>query len=264
MESLEATAPVLVAATFVIGTIALALLTYFLARAVALRFASDTTKELAGSIAFRIAALHALILGLVFAQETQNYREISGDLVREATAVTDIFYDLGRFDGPDAGMAQQTVAEYAAAVVEKDWPLLSTEERLATESYVLWEATYQYVLDLPAQTPRETALRDHMLHDVHLIATLRQARQNAAQSDLPWLFWLAAAGGVVFVTIPYLVFPPTPLNLALLAIFGAYTGVVLAIIYAFADPFAPPGVFAPSAYFDVLRGEMGGARLPGG
>lgn len=242
---------------FILGTVALALATYGLSRLAASHLIDERTEGLGGSITFRIASLHALVISLVFAQETQSFRDVQAGLVREATLVTDIFYDLDRYGTPEAAAQRGTVAAYARAVVEEDWPRLQEEGALAERSYALWEEIYEFVLDLEAGSPREAALRAHMLDGVHQIAELRQARVNMADIAIPLLFWIAAVGGLIFVCVPYFIFPPTPLNLVLIAMFASYTGLIIGTIYGFSNPFSPPAALTPEPFVKLLAGEMG-------
>ena len=257
---------IVVPLAIVLASIMGALASYGAMRLVARGFDANEhrTADLASSVIFRVASLHALILGLVFAQETALYRDLTADLVREATAVADVYFDLGRYGIDDLEKTQRTVADYAEAVVERDWPSLHIEGRLARESYLLWEAVYQRVLDLDPQSARQEELRRHMLEGIHGIAELRQRRTNAANSVIPTMFWIAAIGGLVFVSMPYFIYAPSAVNLALLVLFASFTGLVLATIYAFSDPFSPPGRLGPDPFEALLAGEIGQARTASG
>ncbi len=99
---------------FFVGlAVAVALASYGLMRYAAVHLIEDKTQDLAGSVTFRVAALHALILALVFAQEIENNSEIRAGLVVEATAVNDIFFDIGRYSDTDAKEMRLVVAQYA-------------------------------------------------------------------------------------------------------------------------------------------------------
>jgi hypothetical protein len=92
------------AATVIILVVLLVVGPYGLTRAL-LRSRADTdTETLAGSVIFRIASLHGLILALVFAQEQVNYIQIRNASVNEASSLADIFFDFERYD-PDTTKA---------------------------------------------------------------------------------------------------------------------------------------------------------------
>lgn len=242
---------------FIAGAMTIALGTYLLTHRVASRFEHEKTKDLAGSITFRVAGLHALIVALIFAQELLSYQELRKGFLQEATAVADIFFDLDRYQVEDADPIRLVVAKYVETVITEDWRALAENRRVSSIGYTHFETIYNYILDLEPESGRQEALRDHMLTSVHALTTYRQARTAAAQDGISLLFWLAAIAGLILVCAPYFVFPPTALHLSLVAIFSIYMGLVLFIIYSLSDPFSPPGAIQPAAFVQLLDGEIG-------
>jgi hypothetical protein len=252
----------LVGLGFVAGTIALAWAVYFGARHLAARHIADDTREFASSVLFRVSALHGLILALVFAQELLIYQELRSALVQEATAIADIYNDIGRYGGPQVAPVQEALTRYARTVVDEEWSLLAAEGRLLPEAWAHREAIYLGLLDLVPQTPREDALRDHMVEDAQSIATIRQLRENMALRPIDPLFWFAAVTGVALVSLPYFVFRPSLVNVALLSVYGAFTGIVMFVIFAMSDPFSPPALLEPAAMQRLLETEIGAGPDP--
>lgn len=233
-------------AGFVLGTMALALAVYFGARLIAAPRMGEDTKDLAGSVVFRVASMHGLILALVFAQELEGYQQLRSSLIDEATAAADIYYDIARYGSEHEATVHAAVSDYVRAVAGEEWRLLDAEEGLSSEAWRHRETIYLALLDLEPRTPRQEALREHMLTDVQMIAAVRQQRDNIHHSIHP-LFWFAAVAGLVLVALPYFVFRPAPVNIMLLSVYGAYTGLVMFLIYALSDPFSPPGLLRPAA-----------------
>jgi hypothetical protein len=248
---------ILIGCVFVGGAVAIALGTYFITRMIAGRLEHERTSDLAGSVTFRVAGLHALIVALIFAQEMVNYQSLRNGFLEEATAVADIFFDLERYEAGKADDVRVLLARYVDTVVEDDWRELAENRHVSGAGYTLFESVYNAILDLQPQDLRQETLRDHMVARVHAITTYRQARTNAARDGILPLFWLAATAGLVLVSAPYFIYPPTPLHLSLLTVFAAYTGLVLFIIYAFTDPFSAPGAVQPTAFMHLLEGEIG-------
>lgn len=242
---------------FIIGTMAIAFGCYFGMRWVAARAIKDDTRELAGSVIFRVSALHGLILALVFAQEMLRYQDLQSALVDEATAVADIYNDSQRYGAELQAFVQPAMSTYARIVVEQEWTSLALYHQLSSEGWRQREDVYQTLLDLVPQNPREEALREHMIERIQVIATLRQQRENMALFTMSELFWVAAFAGIILVAIPYFVFAPTVLNLVLLGVYGAFNGIVMLIIFAFSDPFAPPGALDPTAFIRLLETDIG-------
>ncbi|WP_425072822.1 hypothetical protein [Sagittula sp. S175] len=246
-----------VAVVFIVGTVMISWAVYFGMRRVMGEDFAEDTQTLAGSVIIRVAALHGLILALVFAQELVDYTQLQGNLTEEATAIADVWNDAGRYGEAVAAEVQPALRRYTQLVIHEEWEVLARTGRLAPEGWQLREVIYQAVLDLDPATPRESDLRAHMVHKAQAIAELRQARENTALHAVNPLFWLAALAGLVLVAVPYFVFSPTRLHMVLLSVYGAFSGLVMFVIYAFSDPFAAPGVLEPLAFERLLETEIG-------
>lgn len=244
---------------FITGTILLALAVYFLMRRLVGDNFENDTETLAGSVIFRVSALHGLILALVFAQELVDYNQLQTNLVREATAIADIYNDIRRYGTEAEAPVQAALSAYVRVVVEQEWALLADQQVLSGQAWQLREQVYNALLDLTPETPRQSTLREHMLHKIQLIAELRQERENTALHAISPLFWAAALVGIVLVTIPYFIFRPTKLHIALLSVYGGFTGLVMYTIFAFSDPFDDPGALQPMAFERLLETEIGGS-----
>ncbi len=253
---------ILITIAFVAGTVALALASYFGMRALVNSDVGSDSRDLAGSVIFRVSALHGLILALVFAQEMVGYQKLEIYSVEEATAIADLYNDISRYGAPARVEVQQALTDYVRVVVDEEWALLGAEKRLTSKGWQLREKIYLAILDLEPTTPRQTDLRRHMVEKAQKIAELRQDRENMALHPVSMMFWCAAVLGVVLVTIPYFIFAPTPLNVALLGVYGAFTGVVMLFIYAFSNPYSPPGDVRPAAFERLLETEIGQPPIP--
>jgi hypothetical protein len=245
-------------ATLIVGgTILISIASYATARALLISRAVPETKDLAGSVIFRVSALHGLILALVFAQELINQREVRVTTSREAGLVGDVFFDLKRYDGAATVDARRHLAAYTAAVLEVEWQTLAQYKSLSSEAWGHWENVYQAILDLQPVTARQEDLRRIMLTDIREISGLRRARETAAEAGASSLFMAAALVGVILTAISYFTFPPSKVNVLLLSIFGAYTGLVIFFIVAFANPYHSPGAVEATGLKRIFSGEMG-------
>ncbi|MDT8880550.1 hypothetical protein RSO68_13815 [Halomonas saccharevitans] len=239
---------------------ALALLPYLLARRVMLARADQHSKDLAGSVLFRIGALHSLILALIFAQELLNFSEARHAMTREAALVGDIYYDLQRYDDETTASMQAHLVDYTAIVLEREWQGLAQEGRLDAQAWAEWESVYEAILDLVPETLRQESLRDIMVVQARELSELRINRETAALIGTNDLFFFAAIAGIVVMSIGYFPFPPTPVNLTLLLLFGVYTGLVLYFIVAFSNPFSAPGFVEPLRFerlIEAMRSAAG-------
>jgi hypothetical protein len=240
----------------VLAAVSLALAIYFTARRAFAQRADDDTANLAGSIIFRLAALHSLILALVFAQEQVNYVSLRDTTVHEAAALADLFYDLHRYDPASTAPARASVARYAETVRGSEWRSLA-EGRLSSVAWAQWDLVYKFVLDLEPEGLRQTDLRSRMLEDIDAISDFRNERLAASNSAVPAIFWVAAIGGFVVIVMPFFTFSPRPINLLLLTLFAGYNGMVLFFIAVLNNPFAEPASLGTLPFDLLVADDMG-------
>ena len=245
---------------FMTGAIAIVLGTYFLARRILPAGADDDrTHDVAGSVAFRIAALHGLILGLVYAQELGDYKDVRTALTEEAVAISDVYNDIRRYGGGEVTPVQDGLKRYIAVVVDEEWEMLGLAEGLSPRAWAEWEGVYERLLALQPTTDRGTWLADRMRGRVTDIAKLRETREANVFGRFSGLFWAPALIGLALLSVPFHVYRPTTSHIVMLSTFGIYSGVILFFIYAFANPFRPPGKLEPVVFERLMRGELSGA-----
>ncbi|WP_224404605.1 DUF4239 domain-containing protein [Afifella sp. IM 167] len=248
--------PFLAGAVIILGTIAIAFATYFAARAVMASRGVDDSRDLAGSVVIRVSALHGLILALVFAQELANFDQIGETISREAAVIGDVYYDLKRFDVEETRSARVDLAAYTSIVLREELPGLADGENLSGEAWERWEKVYDAILALEPDGVRQETLKPLLVKYVREISSLRLMREDAAGEGVNSLFMLAAIVGVALTAMAYCAFPPTAPNLLLLSIFGAYTGLIVFFVIAFAYPYSEPGEIRPASLERLFAGEI--------
>ena len=249
--------PILSALVFVVAVVVLALASYAAMRALAGHYDYDERKDLAGSVIFRVSALHGLILALVFAQEIANLIEADRTAAREAVVVADTFFDLERYDPEETRALRQALADYTARVVAVEWDTLARDRALDLGAWDDWEAAYHGALDLEPATRRQEYLHALILDNIREISGLRMTRETDARRGTQPLFLVAALVGIVLTAASYFTYEPHRLSLGLMAIFAAYTGLVVYVIVTFANPFHAPGMVQPVGFERLLEGEIG-------
>lgn len=247
----------------VLTTIGVVLASYFVARRLLHPGQEgDRTLEVAGNVAVRVATLHSLILGLVYAQELDDYKGVRATLVDEATAISDVFNDAGRYGGAITLPVQQGLARYVAIVIDEEWERLAHRDGLSPRAWDEWNAVYARVLDLAPATERERYLSGHMREKTAMIARYRQLREASSAGRFSGLFWGPAIIGLIIISAAFYVYRPTKTHLVLLSFFGAYSGVILFFIFAFSNPYANPGKLPPRPFERLLNGDVGKVLPP--
>ncbi|MBE7183382.1 MAG: DUF4239 domain-containing protein [Methylobacterium mesophilicum] len=255
----------LIGIVFVMITVTIMAGSYFVARKVLSPGAEgDRTHDVASAVATRIAALHGLILALVYAQELDDYKDVRSTLAQEAVAVADIFNDIQRYGGPPVAPVRAGLAQYVQTVVTVEWQELGERRGLAAQAWIAWDRVYNQLLDLSPQSDRQTFLANRMRGRATDIAGFRQMRESAVLDRFSELFWAPALIGLVLLAAPFYVYRPTRTHLVLFAVFGAYSGMILFFIYAFSNPFARPGRLEALPFVRLLEGDLGKALPPNG
>lgn len=252
------TEAILIALGFVGGAVALTFSAYLTMRFLLGRDAHKD-KELAASVLTRIAALHALILALVFAQEMVDYQQLRTESAIEANAVSDIYNDANRAAAPNSPEIAGAMIEYLRRVISDEWLSLAKERRLAESAWLEWEKAYEATLTIEPSDDRQAALREHMLSAIHTISEQRVKREMIGQDEISGLFWFAAISGLLFSAAAYYPYDPERRSVLLLSMFGGFTGIVLFLIYALSNPYNSPGALRPGA-FERLQEAIAAGR----
>lgn len=250
--------PMIAALVFIAAVVCASLACYGLARRAFISRADEDSRELSGSVLFRVAALHGLVLALVFAQELSSIRDVNVTSAHEAAMLGDIYYDLERFDAEETEDIRASLAQYAILVVEEEWASLARDGRLSDPAWDAWELAYETILELVPGTPRQERLLEIMVSDIRELSELREARENAAQIGASQLFLIAAISGVMLISGGYFTYAPTALNLILLSGFAAYTGLIVFFVIAYANPYHAPGNATPLGFERFLTEDVRG------
>ncbi len=243
----------------VLATLVAILAVYFGIRAVMNPEPDDSTADLAGKVLLRVAALHGLVLALVFASEVVEYNQLSFESTIETNAVSDAYYDSLRYGADATSDIRVALQTYLDTVATQEWDGLGTGEGLHPDAWQAWNDAYEATLNLVPATPRQEALRDNILAKIHLIAHNRDLREHHAEYSLNYLFWIAALAGVLLIAVGFYPFPPERENLVLLSAYATYTGLILFTIYALSNPYADPGALEP-VLFEKLIDELAGLQ----
>ena len=241
----------LTGAAIILATIAAVLAMHAGTRRVMGADPDQRTTDLAGSVLFRISALHGLVLALVFASEVVEYSQLSFESAAEVNAISDAYYDADRY-GDEAQPVRDALHSYLRIVPTAEWASLGTGGGLSPDAWAHWDAAYNAALNLEPTSARQTTLRANMLEKIHAIAENRDLREHHAKTSLGSLFWAAALVGVLLLSVGYYPFPPKRDNLILLSVFAAYTGFILFTIYAMSNPYSAPAVLEPVLFLELL------------
>lgn len=216
------------------------------------------TRDVAETVAVRIGTVHSLILALVFADAQSTHTNLQQEVSKEITTIEHIVLELDQWSGPERGALRNELAAYVTAVLQNEWHA-SANLRGSREARRAYHVLDMAVLDLRAETPQQQSLRARMIANMDDLQDHRKARLSLAHRGLPGLFWWMALTGFVIIVGFFLVFPANPVHIAILSVYGAYTGLALYFILALSHPYAGPAAIDTSPYRMVLEDELKGS-----
>lgn len=211
--------------------------------------------QAAETVAVRIGALHALILALVFAEAQATHADLREEVSKELTTLEHMALHLNQWEGPDSDNLRSQLAIYVAAVLEYEWKV-SAPPRGSTEAKRAYDDLDQGLLNLVADTPRQQSLRTRMIADMDTLQEHRRNRLSLFHRGLPGLFWFVALAGFAITVGLFFVFPPTPLHMMMLAVYCAYTGLVLYFTLALSHPYVGPAAIDASSYATIIEHDL--------
>jgi hypothetical protein len=209
----------------------------------------------AETVAVRIGTVHGLILALVFAEAQSTHTDLQQQVSKEITTIEHIALHLDQWNGPEEDALRSQLAAYVRAILQSEWQV-NARPAGSKDAKHAYDRLDLGILDLKAETPRQESLRARMITDMDALQDHRKTRLSLFHRGLPSLFWWMALAGFGITVGFFFVFPATPLHVAILSIYGAYTGLVLYFILALSHPYTGPAAIDPSPYATVLQDEL--------
>lgn len=192
--------------------------------------ASETNKDYANSVAFRIGAIHALVLSLVFTGVLNLFLEVEESLDVEVLALGKL-QSLYENSGKDVGVA--LTREYTQAVLEEGLnreqiSIFSASDRILDKLFAL------ALIDLNESVPAAaTALE--------LLGTIYDQRTQRVLDvgrSIPVAFWLVGILGFLLTLYAMTVYAPSVFGLEMVFVYGGVVTLVLYLIYELTTPFS--------------------------
>jgi hypothetical protein len=243
------------AGLFMLAAVAFSALPLFLSRRVLAGEPHPKTRDVIEAVGVRIGTVHSLILALVFADAQANHSDLQQQVAQEVTAVQHVALHLNQWPGPEKDALRGELADYVRAVLRTEWGV-TTSLHGGREVKLAYDQLDLAILTLQADTPRQQSLRTRMIADMDSLQEHRKARLSLVNRGLPSLFgWMVFAGFAITVGF-FFVFPATPLHIAILSIYGAYTGLVVYFILALSHPYIGPAAISPSGYEALLQDDL--------
>lgn len=246
---------VLVSAVTMAASVALALGGLHLVR---LRFphpVRQANNEVAGFFIAVLGVIYAVLLAFVVVTVWAQFDTAHQAVDREANELGAMYRLALALPDPVGSRLQETVRQYAHAVIDEDWPAMGRREATPLHTRRLDDDLWSIAAGYEATTERERLVQAEVLRSVHELTDNRRIRELASRTGLPGVMWgLLIGGAIVTVVFTYFFSTPNPrAQYAMTALYTVSIAFVLVLIELLDFPFSGELRVTPEAFELTLQ-----------
>jgi hypothetical protein len=214
---------------------------------------TDDTRKTADNVATRIGVIHALVLGMMFANVRVEFNEMILAVESEASALVRLYNALERQGGEEMKGARGQLREYVRFIANEQWPALRelrvppTDRELSGRPLLdrVWEE-----LDKLEPAPGVLHLKE-LLDDVEDYRIQRLF--DVKGKTLP-VFWYIAIIGYLFTLLTLSLPPPTLRRYILVSLYSSMVAVVLLGVFVLTHPYSSAAGISPDVFQLLIEG----------
>jgi hypothetical protein len=206
----------------------------------------------AQQMAYRIGALHALILSIVFSMLISEYMALQKNLAAEAATVGNIYQAVLSLKPETAARIRDQLLNYLSEVIEKEWEPAHEGAIHVSTGMIIFDI-YKELKGWSPSSPYAEKIQQYVMELLLKVGELRIQRLFDRHRDrIPIVFWVIAVAGYLLTLIPYLTVGLNRSRFLLINCYALIIGVVLYGTILLSDPFAT-GLIKPTPYKAVYK-----------
>jgi hypothetical protein len=160
--------------------------------------------DVAGFIYAVVGVMYAILLAYVTIVVWQQFDTVDSTVQLEAVAAGNIYHGVDEFADPMRANVQSMVDEYVSTTIDEEWPLLN-QGQISAKADKLAHDLRAAINKLPADTPQQQVMLDHVLGQYETLITERRLRLFQGQVGLHPLLWaMLIVGAVMTIGFTYL------------------------------------------------------------
>lgn len=227
--------PVVSMFVFLAGMTALGVFIYLLGHRLPKGSVNSTSQRMGIFMWRSTGALLAFMLAINYADVRSDYMNIHRSIEFEVAQLRDLRADLDRFDTPEARAVAATLTDYTRGVFETEWDALN-KGVTALDTWVLFYAIEDGLLNLQPASPLQQLLHKRMLTDIDEVSDHREARIYAGNLVMPW-FRVVVMVIFVFTILFLSVYPRRTARVIFVSLYSLVIGLVLYSIVSMTRPY---------------------------
>ena len=192
--------------------------------------------------------LYSLIAALTAVGVWQRYTNVSQVVSAEATAITNLWRDIGGYPPEVRDPARAVLEGYTKQVIEEAWPL--QREGIVPKGGVEWMNRLQAVMfPFEPATEGQKLIHAEALHSFNVLVQERRQRLDSVEGGLPGVMWWVLLPGAFLCLTLCVFFHVNDRRFKAILLLGVSTfmAMVLFVIVSMDHPYTGPhGVTADS------------------
>jgi len=213
--------------------------------------------EIGGIFLGLLGAFYGIVLGFAIVVLFEDQRAADASVHNETTALAQLYRASDVFPPANRVRLGKTIARYALAVREQEWPLMQTGEE-SLRAHDLLGTLYQDVESVKPKTQVEQMFYSQALSSLAALVAARRDRLSAGSEQLPGVFEVLLIGGAV-VLVSFLYFFGSRNFRAHLAMIAGVAGVLafsLLLTIMLAYPFSGQVSVSSNAFRIGIVGQL--------
>jgi hypothetical protein len=204
-----------------------------------------------------VGAVYGVYLAFTIVVVWQQFDQAEQNATTEAVHLSEVWRDVQVLPTEARHGIELRLRDYAEAVVEREWPAMSSGHSADAEAASRYEAMWQALYDVrdKADGPGDRAFFNEAVVQMNTIGGQRRLRLLQSDSALPSIMWILLIGGGI-ITVGFTLLMGTPdlwMQASVTAALTALIAFSLLLVLALQHPFSGDISVKPTAYISVLQ-----------
>lgn len=196
---------------------------------------TDLEREVAVSLMQVVAAYIGIMIAFAGVVVWQGFAEAENSVHREAGSAAQLYRDLTTY-GPETLAARNDLRAYVASIVKDEWPLLA-EGKASNSTEIALARLFEEIGRIRPKDDRDSAIYSASFSNLNELVVLRRDRLIHSQSGIPVILWMVGLVGSVLIVSYTSTFPPTRINVMMIAGISVTLGLIFLFILMVDQPY---------------------------
>ena len=196
---------------------------------------TDQEREAAVSLMQVVAAYIGIMIAFAGVVVWQGFAEAQNAVHREAGSAAQLYRDLTTY-GPETLAARNDLRAYVASIVNDEWPLLG-QGKTSNSTDIALTRLFEEIGTIRPKDDRDSAIYSESFTNLNELVALRRDRLIHSQSGIPLILWMVGLVGSVLIVSYASTFPPTRINVMMIAGVSVTLGLIFLFILIVDQPY---------------------------